>query len=503
MSPHMPSRTFYQPAASLLDGGARAEAPVPDGAAVLSTIDIDLLQGAADTGSLLAAAKQAGMTHRAAERRLTRLERLLGVALVVPGGGERGGELSLTPAGTQVLVAATRLRHDLANVVSQVLVQPDAAGVRHLSTLRLAGIGHSWEDWLIDELASRMDGLVLTVLSADPAEARTLFERHHVDAFYSWQVPGRKAVTNRQSVARWVLDEPLWVAMPDRHPAAQQAEVSLADLADDKWIVGPWPGVDLLTTASAAAGFTPRISDVSSSRSVRRSLLLQGLRVGLVSPVSTPPIGDTSVVCRSLREPVIRRHVLYADPAVVGPPLHTMLCDRLRRGYLAVARLRNPAYARSAAFPLRSEDLVDVVPPDDPAMLDGLPSHSDGRSVAHAGPALELADAHLLQAIAACGSINRAARLLSITQPALSRRLSRLEGRLGMRLLVRGPRGAAFTEVGRRLVELAADSEVAFRSAMERLHAHPASTAARVAVADRIRSPQPPAVRPPPGCAAG
>jgi DNA-binding transcriptional LysR family regulator len=51
----------------------------------------------------------------------------------------------------------------------------------------------------------------------------------------------------------------------------------------------------------------------------------------------------------------------------------------------------------------------------------------------------------------------------------LSRRLSRLEERLGRRLLVRGPRGAALTEVGRRLVDLAADAEAAFGAALESL----------------------------------
>ncbi|MEN3359106.1 MAG: hypothetical protein V7637_3088, partial [Mycobacteriales bacterium] len=200
-----------------------------------------------------------------------------------------------------------------------------------------------------------------------------------------------------------------------------------------------------------------------------RSLLLHGHRVGLVSPVSMPPLGDTSMVRRPLREPVVRRHVLHVDPTVIGPQLRTLLLGLLRHGYVAVAQTRNPAYAASPAFPLRAEDLADLVPPADPDALRSLPSHVDSRQARPRHPELDSGDLHLLRAIAGSGSINRAASLLSITQPALSRRLSRLEERLGRRLLVRGPRGAALTEVGRRLVDLAEDAEAAFGSALEGL----------------------------------
>jgi DNA-binding transcriptional LysR family regulator len=447
------------------DDGGRVRPQVLNRAPGLTQTDLDLLRGLADTRNQRIAAKRGGVTQRVAERRVARLERQLDVQLVVYG----PDEVRLTAAGERLLVAATRFRDELGKVVSQVLVRPDTGGPPHLPTLRLAGIGRSWGDWVIDYLAPRLRKLVLTVLSADPDEGRELFERRCVDAVYLWHIPGQVPVPNRLSASQWVLDEPLWVTLPGRHPAARQPVVSLADLADDEWIVGPGPGVDLLNTVCSAAGFVPRIGDVSASRSVRRSLLLHGHRVGLVSPVSLPPLGDTSMVRRPLREPVIRRHALHVDPTVVGPALHALLLGLLRHGYLAVATDRNPGYVSSPAFPLRAEDLIDLIPPADPGALSGLPSHVDSRQAKRRDPQVDSGDLHLLRAIAASGSINRAASLLSITQPALSRRLSRLEERLGRRLLVRGPRGAALTEAGRRLVELAADAETAFDSALKGL----------------------------------
>jgi len=58
---------------------------------------------------------------------------------------------------------------------------------------------------------------------------------------------------------------------------------------------------------------------------------------------------------------------------------------------------------------------------------------------------LDVADFHLLRAVAGHGSINRAAAVLSISQPALTRRLQRLERRLGAPLFRRGSRGTALT----------------------------------------------------------
>ena len=82
---------------------------------------------------------------------------------------------------------------------------------------------------------------------------------------------------------------------------------------------------------------------------------------------------------------------------------------------------------------------------------------------AHATPAvpgrsmsnrvLSLRDLSLIDAIAFAGSISGAARTLGVSQPALSRRLVELEGRIGLALVLRGSRGSAPTLAGARLLE--------------------------------------------------
>src|ERR1700742_2378088 len=65
--------------------------------------------------------------------------------------------------------------------------------------------------------------------------------------------------------------------------------------------------------------------------------------------------------------------------------------------------------------------------------------------------AAEVAELRAFCAAADLGSLGRAARLLSVSQPALSKRLRTLEALAGARSLEPAPRGLASTRAGREL----------------------------------------------------
>ncbi|QXT61861.1 LysR family transcriptional regulator [Tessaracoccus palaemonis] len=67
----------------------------------------------------------------------------------------------------------------------------------------------------------------------------------------------------------------------------------------------------------------------------------------------------------------------------------------------------------------------------------------------------DLVALELLAAVADQGSIGAAARTLRIAQPNASRNLAALEAQLGVRLLVRHPRGARLTPEGQRILQAA------------------------------------------------
>lgn len=68
---------------------------------------------------------------------------------------------------------------------------------------------------------------------------------------------------------------------------------------------------------------------------------------------------------------------------------------------------------------------------------------------------LEVRHLQIVEAIARSGSVTEAARRLNLSQPAVSHALGDLEGRLGVPLFERLPRGMRATAEGRRLVDAA------------------------------------------------
>jgi len=70
---------------------------------------------------------------------------------------------------------------------------------------------------------------------------------------------------------------------------------------------------------------------------------------------------------------------------------------------------------------------------------------------------MELRHLRYFAAVAAHGSFNRAAQILHLTQPALSRQVKDLEEELGVPLLVRGKNAVTLTDAGERFYEEARD----------------------------------------------
>lgn len=102
-------------------------------------------------------------------------------------------------------------------------------------------------------------------------------------------------------------------------------------------------------------------------------------------------------------------------------------------------------------------------------------------------------DRHALESfslVVSLGSMSAAAQRLSVTQPAVSKQIRRLEHELGVRLFHRTPSGLATTAAGRTLAELATELLTEFRRAESIM-----SVRFRGRAAFRIASPQSTAMR--------
>ena len=62
-----------------------------------------------------------------------------------------------------------------------------------------------------------------------------------------------------------------------------------------------------------------------------------------------------------------------------------------------------------------------------------------------------LSSYHIFNAVAEAGNLSKAAKMLYISQPAISRAVSKLEQNLSVKLFIRGSRGVHLTEEGKLL----------------------------------------------------
>ena len=68
------------------------------------------------------------------------------------------------------------------------------------------------------------------------------------------------------------------------------------------------------------------------------------------------------------------------------------------------------------------------------------------------GRRLKLRDLHVLLAVVQCGSMSKAAKQLSVSNPVVTKAVADLEHTLGVRLLERNPHGVELTEYGRAML---------------------------------------------------
>jgi DNA-binding transcriptional LysR family regulator len=98
-------------------------------------------------------------------------------------------------------------------------------------------------------------------------------------------------------------DDPFVVALPAEHPLAARPAIELADLARERWVLVPTRAPsrigDVVLTACAAAGFTPRVDQEARQLDALVALVSAGLGITLV-PGTAERVGRPGVVFRPL-----------------------------------------------------------------------------------------------------------------------------------------------------------------------------------------------------------
>lgn len=106
-----------------------------------------------------------------------------------------------------------------------------------------------------------------------------------------------------------LMEDPMLAVLARDHPLAGRAQVSLADLADERWVLGTARGPDaIIRRALVAAGIDPSDAIVTDDLLAAQGIVAAGLAVTL-SPALAVAHARPGVVLRALAEPQLSRRI--------------------------------------------------------------------------------------------------------------------------------------------------------------------------------------------------
>lgn len=211
------------------------------------------------------AAKRLHLSQPPLSRQIRSLEEKLGLRLL----NRNTRSVTLTPAGILYL-----------QDVRQILTRLDAATASarraisgETSRLRLSFVGALLQEDLVGILQSFRKvhaGCQLHLTDLPPAAQLEALLANRVDGAFIGATP--RKLDKRFSWIAWKR-EPLWVAMPEKHPLAAAKTVSLTLLKNENWV---------MVSRAAAAAFRQQFDDMCSAAGIRPQVVQESERVPAV-----------------------------------------------------------------------------------------------------------------------------------------------------------------------------------------------------------------------------
>ncbi|MCW2806230.1 MAG: putative Uncharacterized HTH-type transcriptional regulator YybE [Marmoricola sp.] len=250
-------------------------------------------QHVADGATVTEVAETEMVSQPGVSRALARLEAEVGAPLL----HRSGRVLRPTAAGNVFKRHVDSVLHALDDGLAAVseLVDPETGTVTVAFQLSLG-------TWLVPAMISRFrrqhPGVKFRLEQSDDALGSSLVAGGRIDLEITSRRPRNPAV-------HWesLLTQPLFLAVPPGHRLAGRKQVSLAEVADEDFVMlrPTWALRVLSDELCAAAGFVPRVAFEGDDLPVVRGFVAEGLGVAIVpAPGSVLPADSTRA------EPLLR-----------------------------------------------------------------------------------------------------------------------------------------------------------------------------------------------------
>lgn len=282
-------------------------------------------------GTIAAVAVELHLTPPGVSMQLAALERELGLPLTE----RRGRGLALTAAGRTLAAHGGAVSDLLSLAELEVAALRDGAvgtyRVGAFPSIARTVVADAWRALRSDgELALRME-----LLEYEPRDVLSALAAGEVDIALTHAYSNMGETVGPGFVSTLIAVEPVWLAVPEGHPAAAGGPADLRLLADDDWVVPHrrWTCYEMTERACGLAGFAPRSVAEATDFAVLLALVGAGVGVALVPeltiaqvpngvrllPLAVPVVRNDYAVIRagSATDPgLVRVRALLAETAV-------------------------------------------------------------------------------------------------------------------------------------------------------------------------------------------
>jgi DNA-binding transcriptional LysR family regulator len=273
-------------------------------------------------GSFSAAAETLSYTQSAVSQAVARLEAETGTALVVR---DRRGVRPTAAGATLVEHAEVIFAHVEAAEASLAAV----LGVRG-GRLRVASFPSAGATLMPQAVAlfrERHPDVALTLAEGEPEEIAPRLRAGEFDLALLFEFPGARERVAANLRMTPLLEDPMHVALPAKHPLAGSPRLTLADLRDEQWVQtsAPSPCARHVVRLCLAAGFEPHVTFESDDYETVQGLVAAGVGVALIPGLALTRV-HPGIVVRDL-DPSPARKVLAATIGGPGvaPAARTMI----------------------------------------------------------------------------------------------------------------------------------------------------------------------------------
>jgi DNA-binding transcriptional LysR family regulator len=255
-----------------------------------------VLREVASRGSFSAAADALAYTQSAVSQQIAALEREAGTRLV-----ERNARgVRLTDAGRALVEHADAILARLADAEAELEAIAGLRGGR----LRLASFPSAGATIMPEAIArfrERHPGVELTLEPAEPEPSIVKMRAGEVDLVLDitagFRVPGDDGIERLH-----LLDDPMYVALPQGHPLARKRNLKLEELAAESWILGTTgscPDASIFLRSCQLAGFEPNVTFNSDDYFAIQGFVAAGMGASFIPDLALISVRD-DIVVRSL-----------------------------------------------------------------------------------------------------------------------------------------------------------------------------------------------------------